>query len=181
MCHNSKRVDPVHVEVWRFLQPSTSPLVLNRVNGGVPCVPFPWWTFLLSTIRANALSYWTAAAPQEVSGLASLWSAAIRWQRIDYESFTVILQSNTSSKCRLFFSIVIRAIAAAALRGSGETKPQKLKIDQALWAGAVTRTCALPWGCRLPFTVQLPQALRTTPPQLCLCPKHNRAYKGNEI
>lgn len=46
--------------------------------------------------------------------------------------YTVILESNTSSKCCLFFSIVIRAIAAAALRGSGETKPQKLKIDQAL-------------------------------------------------
>lgn len=87
--------------------------------------------------------------------------------------YTVVLECNSPSKCCLFFPIVIRAIAAAGTRGSGEPKPQKLKIDQVSWEGAVTRTCALPWGCRLAFTVQLLRALLITS-WLCLCPKHNR-------
>lgn len=65
------------------------------------------------------------------------------------------------SKCWLFFSIVIKAIAAVGTRaGRGGAKPQKLKIDQAVWEGAVGGTCGLPWECRLAFTVLSPVAAR---------------------
>lgn len=58
------------------------------------------------------------------------------------------------SKCWLFFSIVIKAIAAVGTQGrGGGPKPEKLKIDQAVWEGAVSGTCGLPWERRLAFTV----------------------------
>lgn len=140
------------------------------------------WAFSWSTMRVKVLSYRAPEASPEVSGLASLWlaghplAADALWI-----IYTVILECNTPSKCCLFFSIVIRAITAAGTQGSWEPKPQKLKIDQALWEGAVTRTCALPWGCRLAFTVQLLQALLITPGCVCAQNTTDRANKGNEI
>lgn len=118
-------------------------------------------------LSSDQQSEWKSPAPEhqrtptpEVPCLASLWLAAIRWQLIHNGSFT---QSFWNAKPPLnaafSFPSLLEPSLQQAPQGSGEPKPQKLKIDQVLWEGAVTRTCALPRGCRLAFTAAVTAGL----------------------
>lgn len=170
MYYNNKRLDRICVKIWpRPLHSMRLPLAFTLSSGPkqdkrwISMCAFPMMEFPLIHNQSVSIKLLNTNG---ISRSLRFGFSVVRGHSLPADRlgiiYTVILEC-TPSKCCLFFSIVIRAIAAAVLRSSGETKLQKLKIDQALWEGAVTRTCALPQGCRLAFTVQLPQALLITP------------------